>query len=125
MQTILIVDDPRGATRFIRLRLGEQGFRTFSVTLGSDLLSHVRQVAPDLILLGLSPADLASGGVLDLLSREADTPVIVVSDGTDSTLTVRALDLGADDAVVAPFDVFVLGARIRALLRRWAASRGR
>jgi DNA-binding response OmpR family regulator len=74
-------------------------------------------VQPDLILLG-DPAALD-----ELRSRHGDVPVIVLgSSDSDAIDRVRALQRGCDDFVARPFVYEELLARIRAVLRRVAAS---
>jgi DNA-binding response OmpR family regulator len=74
-------------------------------------------VRPDLALL----AD--DGAVDDVRSRHGDIPVIVLgSPESDAVDRVRALQRGCDDYVVQPFVYEELLARIRAVLRRVAAS---
>lgn len=50
------------------------------------------------------------------------TPVLVLTARDEVRVKVEALDLGADDYVLKPFDLDELAARLRALVRR---SRGR
>jgi two-component system, OmpR family, phosphate regulon response regulator PhoB len=45
-------------------------------------------------------------------------PVIMLTARTDSQDAVRGLDAGADDYIVKPFDLAMLIARMRSLLRR-------
>lgn len=51
-------------------------------------------------------------------SGHANLPVLVMTAGAPSDEIVRALDAGADDYVVKPFDPPVFVARVSALLRR-------
>jgi two-component system KDP operon response regulator KdpE len=48
----------------------------------------------------------------------SDVPIIVVSGEDDEGSKIEALDSGADDYVVKPFNVGELLARVRAVLRR-------
>ena len=50
---------------------------------------------------------------------------MVLSARDDLESRVRGLDLGADDYLVKPFETTELLARMRALLRRQAATRAR
>jgi DNA-binding response OmpR family regulator len=51
-------------------------------------------------------------------SREADTPVVILTAKIDENDKVLGLELGADDYVTKPFSPRELTARVRAVLRR-------
>lgn len=69
----------------------------------------------DLVVLDLGLPD-ADG--LELIGRQRQgLPMLVVTGDPDAERRVRALDLGADDLVVKPFDLLELGVRARRALR--------
>jgi len=55
---------------------------------------------------------------LRVYSREADTPIIILTARLEENDKVLGLELGADDYVTKPFSMRELTARIRAVLRR-------
>ncbi|WP_417682852.1 response regulator [Pseudidiomarina aquimaris] len=67
--------------------------------------------------LGL-PDGLAIPLIAKLKSRGLPTPILVLTAWDDVEKKVAALDAGADDYVVKPFDLRELEARIRVLVRR-------
>src|SRR5438128_251825 len=75
------------------------------------------EAAPDLALLG------DARELDEFRSRYGDVPVIVLGPPESDTVDrVRALERGCDDFLARPFDYEELLARIRAVLRRTAAS---
>ena len=62
--------------------------------------------------------------VLKKIRSQSDVPVLVLSAKTDATVTVRALDMGADDYLIKPFWPEELVARVNARLRRPVMQRG-
>lgn len=73
----------------------------------------------DVVLLDLNLPRLSGLAVLERLrARRNRVPVLVVTARDRVDERVRALDAGADDYVVKPFDVDELCARVRALHRR-------
>ena len=77
----------------------------------------------ELVLLDLM---LPDGRGLDFLKRRRAagdaTPVIVLTARDQISDRIAALDAGADDYLVKPFDLFELSARIRAVGRRYAGN---
>ncbi len=53
-----------------------------------------------------------------LRSRKIATPVLILTARDAVPDRIRGLDLGADDYVVKPVDLYELGARLRSLVRR-------
>jgi two-component system, OmpR family, response regulator TctD len=75
--------------------------------------------AYDLLILDVMLPRLDGFAVLKRLrSRKASTPVLILTARSQIEDRVSALDLGADDYLVKPFDFRELEARVRALLRR-------
>ena len=70
----------------------------------------------------LTPLERNGWQVLRMLRAVSGVPVIVITAQDDDRTVVDALDAGADDYVVKPFDGRLLAARIAAVLRRTAAS---
>jgi len=77
----------------------------------------------ELVLLDLM---LPDGRGLDFLKnrrRAGDvTPVIVLTALDQISERIAALDAGADDYLIKPFDLFELSARVRAVSRRYAGN---
>ena len=87
----------------------------------------------DVIVLDPSTSDGANGhasndqadglALVASLRALSDVPIVVVSANGETAEKVRALQLGADDYVTAPFALDELVERVRARLRRPALSR--
>jgi DNA-binding response OmpR family regulator len=72
----------------------------------------------DLVVLDLGLPDLDGAELLRMLRAVSTVPVIVATARDDDGSIVSALDAGADDYVLKPFQAGQLEARIRAVLRR-------
>jgi len=79
-------------------------------------------VPVDLVILDLMLPGLSGLEVCKALRAESAVPILVLSARGEERAKVHALDLGADDYVTKPFGMDEVLARIRALLRRPAAS---
>jgi DNA-binding response OmpR family regulator len=118
-QTILVVDDEAKLRSMIRVYLEQEGFRVVEAANGRDALFVARHEKPDLILLDLMMPEMNGTEFMRVHSREAETPVIMLTAKVEDQDKIVGLELGADDYVTKPFNVRELLARVRAVLRRF------
>jgi DNA-binding response OmpR family regulator len=86
---------------------------------GDEALGALSAQAYAIVLLDMSLPGIDGMDVLKAVrTRKDDTPVIVVTARGRSEQKIGALDAGADDYLVKPFDLEELLARIRAQIRR-------
>ena len=120
---VLVVDDEEEMRRALKTGLVHSEFEVRAAADGPDALATAAAWTPDVMLLDLGLPGMSGLEVLSRLRARGDrTAVIVVSVMPGEQDKVRALELGADDYVVKPFGMRELLARIRAVLRRQAAS---
>jgi DNA-binding response OmpR family regulator len=115
---ILIVDDDALLRRSLAFNLEQNGFRANTAGSAEDALALARQDIPDLVLLDIG---LPGMDGLDALRRFQDhlgVPVIFLTARRRELDEVLGLELGADDYITKPFNLDVLIAHIKAVLRR-------
>lgn len=117
-QTVLVIDDSADLRTMVKNYLAAEGFRVVTASNGREALFVAREEKPDLILLDLMMPELGGYEFLRVYSKEADTPVIMLTARLEETDKVLGLELGADDYVTKPFSPRELTARVRAVLRR-------
>jgi len=116
---ILIVEDDKGASRFICKGLTEAGYVVDAVFDGEEGLFMATTQSYDLIILDIMLPELNGYGVLKGIRKKGIvTPVIILTAKDSREDVVHGLDLGADDYLVKPFAFAELLARMRAVLRR-------
>lgn len=118
---ILIVEDDAEISRSLATFLQAKGYTATTSDSAEAGLLFLKTHAPDLILLDLM---LPGESGLDFCRkiRSPDSPPIIMVTALDDPIdNVVGLELGADDYVIKPFDLNVLLARIRAVLRRTSA----
>ena len=121
-RTILVVDDKRELRNMVKSYLEVEGFRVVTAGDGREAIFVAREAKPDLILLDLMMPEMGGYEFLRAWSREADTPVIILTAKLEEHDKVLGLELGADDYVTKPFSLRELTARVRAVLRRLEKS---
>ena len=120
---ILIVDDEPAIRRLVRVAAERAGYVVVEAVDARDALAKSRAPVPDLVLLDLGLPDRDGLELIPLFkAARIATIVLTARDATDEK--VAALDLGADDYVVKPFDTAELLARIRVAIRHSSGSTG-
>jgi DNA-binding response OmpR family regulator len=115
---ILIVDDDALLRRSLAFHLEQAGYRVTSAASAEDALAIVRRVLPNLVLLDIGLPGMDGLDALRQIKDQYAIPVIFVTARRRDLDEVLGLELGADDYVTKPFDVDVLLAHIKAVLRR-------
>lgn len=115
---ILIVDDDDLLRRSLAFNLEKAGYRASTAASSEDAILLARRDPPDLILLDIGLPGMDGLEALRFFQDRMGTPVILVTARRRELDQVLGLEMGADDYVVKPFDLDVLLARIKAVLRR-------
>jgi two-component system response regulator TctD len=122
---VLLVEDTEDVAEAIAVNFARRGHaadRTARCDAAQDALA-VQDY--DLVILDIN---LPDGSGFDLLramrGEKRKTPVLVVTARRDVEDRIDALDIGADDYLMKPFDLRELEARARALLRRTQGEPG-
>ena len=116
--SILLADDEPAIQRALGRALRAEGYRVISTSAGHDALSRAASAQPDIVLLSLRSAPEGLDTIRSVRAVLDSAPIIALSAPAVGDVTVRALDLGADDYVVMPFSTSELLARVRVAWRR-------
>ena len=114
----MLVDDDslvRGSRAF---NPDEAGFRASTAANAEDALALARQSPPNLVLLDIGLPGMDGLDAIKRFKEQFRVLVIFVTARRRNMDEVVGLELGADDYITKPFDVDVLIARIKAVLRR-------
>jgi len=115
---ILLVDDDALMRRSLAFNLEQAGFHASAAANAEDALSLARQSPPDLVLLDIGLPGMDGLDAIKRFKEQYRVPVIFVTARRRNLDEVVGLELGADDYITKPFDVDVLIAHIKAVLRR-------
>ncbi|MGB7438118.1 MAG: response regulator transcription factor [Candidatus Acidiferrum sp.] len=117
-EKILIVDDELPFRMAMRVALRLRGFTVDEAETGEAALEKIRSDRPDLILLDMNLPGLNGLECCREIRAGTEIPIIMLSVRSDSKDKVQALNSGADDYVIKPFNLEELIARLHANLRR-------
>ncbi|NJK56204.1 MAG: response regulator [Pleurocapsa sp. SU_5_0] len=116
---ILLVDDDEQLMEALASKLVEQRYAVDIATTGEMTWEFVLLFDFDLVVLDWMLPDIDGVELCQQIRAEGYTmPIMLLTARDRQNDKVLALDSGADDYVVKPFDFEELTARIRALLRR-------
>jgi two-component system, OmpR family, alkaline phosphatase synthesis response regulator PhoP len=119
-ERILIVDDDVLLRRSLAFNLEQAGFHAGTAATAEDALAQAQIETPDLVLLDIGLPGMDGLDALRQLKARLGVPVIFLTARRRELDEVLGLELGADDYVTKPFDIDVLLAHIKAVLRRAA-----
>lgn len=115
---ILIIDDDRNSSHFLKLSLEAEHFAVDHAHDGTTGARLTCLNDYDLVVLDDSLPDVCPVAVCAEIRAYGKTmPILVISED-GCTRAVPLLDAGADDCIAKPFALMELVARMRALLRR-------
>jgi len=115
---ILLVDDDALLRRSLAFHLEQAGYQVRTAAAAEDALAIARRERPDLVLLDIGLPGMDGLEALRQFKALGEIPIIYLTARRRELDQVVGLELGADDYISKPFDVDVLLARIKAVLRR-------
>ena len=118
MKHILIVEDEPDIQELLCAYLQDAGYGTAAAGDGVAALELFQSRPFDLVLLDLMLPKIDGFGVCELIRRQSQVPVLMLTalDGEEEQL--RGFRLNIDDYVTKPFSMPVLLEKIRVILRR-------
>jgi two-component system KDP operon response regulator KdpE len=122
MSTVLLVEDDRTLRGVMRAQFRAWDFDVTEAGSGEEALSVVSETPPDLVVLDLGLPGIDGIETIRYLRTFSSVPVLVLTVRDALTDKIEALECGADDYVLKPFEPEELLARTRAHLRRSKAS---
>jgi len=98
--------------------LEQAGYNVHTAANAEDAISLVQRAAPDLVILDIGLPGMDGLDALRELKAHENLPVIFLTGRRREFDEVLGLELGADDYITKPFDVDVVVAHVKAVLRR-------
>jgi len=116
---IAVVEDNDLIRNMIKVNLDKKGFLTRGFPDAESLLEKSKKELYDLLVLDIMLPGMTGLELLQEIRKNGlDTPVLMLTIKGEIQYKIGALDMGADDYLVKPFNIEELLARIKALLRR-------
>lgn len=120
---IAVVDDDPHIRELVEACLAKEQYRTAGLASAEEALELWRNDPPDLWVLDIMLPGMDGYAFCQLIRREAEVPIIMISARDHEVDKVLGLELGSDDYLTKPFSLRELTARIKRLLHRWYQAR--
>ena len=122
MQKILVVEDDLDIQELLKNFLQEAGYSIVLANDGVEALSIFSDVQFDLILLDIMLPKIDGFAVCELIRKQSQVPIIMLTALNGEEEQIRGLDMQVDDYITKPFSMPVLIRKIAAVLRRSTIS---
>lgn len=118
MYKMLIVEDDPMIADEVAAQIAPWGIEAKKADDLRNMMRVFAEFQPHIVLLDISLPFFNGYHWCEQIRAVSKVPVILISSASDNMNIVMAMNLGADDFVSKPFDMNVLTAKVRALLRR-------
>ena len=119
---VLVVDDEKLIVKGIRFSLEQDGMEVDCAYDGEEALNMAKANEYDMILLDIMLPKMDGFEVCQAIREFSDMPIVMLTAKGDDMDKILGLDYGADDYITKPFNILEVKARIKAIMRRTAAS---
>lgn len=115
---IYIVEDDDVILRSLEKFLKSWSYEVFAPDDFSSVYESFLDVNPDLVLLDVSLPFFNGYYWCEKIRQASNVPIIFISSADENLNKIMAMNMGADDYITKPFDLDLLLAKIKAMLRR-------
>ena len=119
---ILVVDDEKLIAKGIRFSLEQDGMEVTCAYDGEEALRLAQENKFDMILLDIMLPKMDGFEVCQAIREFSNMPIVMLTAKGDDMDKILGLEYGADDYITKPFNILEVKARIKAIMRRTAAS---
>ena len=124
MSKILICDDERDIVSALKIYLSAEGYECLEAYDGRQAIEILKNENVQTVLLDIMMPTLDGLTALDIIRRDSNVPVILLTAKSEDSDKVLGLNVGADDYVTKPFNPVEVVARVRAQVRRYTRLGG-
>ena len=122
MANILVCDDDREIVDAIEIYLSQDGYKIYIAYDGEEALHLAQENKFDMILLDIMLPKMDGFEVCQAIREFSNMPIVMLTAKGDDMDKILGLEYGADDYITKPFNILEVKARIKAIMRRTAAS---
>lgn len=117
-KNILIIEDEKAIQNILKAFLENAGYHVAVADDGMDGVTKFHKGNFDLVLLDIMMPKLDGYTVCEMIRRESNIPIILLTALDDEGSQMKGFELLADDYITKPFSMPLVLKRIEAVLRR-------
>lgn len=118
MESILVIDMDKSFVKGLKYSLEQDRYNVDELYTGKDAIEKISKKRYNLILLDLTLPDANGLNLCKDIRKNFETPIIIITKKDEDINKILALEYGADDYLVKPFNILELKARMKAIFRR-------
>ena len=118
MKKILVVEDEKNIQNIIKAFLENAEYKVETADDGLDAINLIQNNNYDLILLDIMLPKIDGFTVCEMIRKNSNIPIIILTALTDEESQLKGFDKLADDYITKPFSMPVLLKHIEAIFRR-------
>jgi len=112
--TVLVADDDAAIRQLLTDLLEAEGYAVVTAKSGTEVMRQARSEPPDLIILDLRMPDLTGIEIMRRLRDEGlALPVLLITAYGTASTAIQAIQLGAYDYIIKPFEIDDVALRVR------------
>lgn len=117
---VMIIDDDETIFEIFKVYLREENYLLKFLNSGRNIIEHITQFNPDVILLDLMMPEISGFDICKLLKSKTDfehIPVIIITALDDKKVQEEVSLIGADDFLIKPINMTELKTRVKSMLK--------
>ncbi len=118
MKKILVVEDEKDIQNIIKAFLENAKYKVETADDGLDAINLIQNNNYDLILLDIMLPKIDGFTVCEMIRKNSNVPIIILTALTDEENQLKGFDKLADDYITKPFSMPILLKHIEAIFRR-------
>ena len=118
MKKILVVEDEKDIQNIIKAFLENAEYKVETADDGLDAINLIQKNNYDLILLDIMLPKIDGFTVCEMIRKNSNIPIIILTALTDEESQLKGFDKLADDYITKPFSMPIVLKHIEAILRR-------
>ena len=118
MKKILVIEDEKDIQNIIKAFLENAGYKVETADDGLDAINFIQKNNYDLILLDIMLPKIDGFTVCEMIRKNSNIPIIILTALTDEESQLKGFDKLADDYITKPFSMPIVLKHIEAILRR-------
>ncbi len=115
---LLIIDENRLSAGNLAYSMEQDDYEVKICTDPKNELQGVLGANYDIIVMELDYSNINGLTIIQSIRRTSTIPIIVTTENDDDIQKILALEYGADDYLIKPYNILELKVRIKAIMRR-------